>query len=418
MRFALVIPALNEEQVIAQTLRRALAVRPKVLAQTPVTDMQVIFVNDGSTDRTQDIVDQPEFADVLKIRFEKNRGYGAAIKAGFAATDAELLGFMDADGTCDPEFAVHLINRLLETGADVALARRLETGTQMPWIRRLGNRLFALLLGLMSGHTDITDTASGFRVLRRSSLKYLTPLPDGLHYTPTMSAICLLDPRLKIVEVPGMYYRERQGRSKLRVLRDGLRFLWTILFAACCYSPIKTMLGSAAFVGILTALAAGLLAWRQSASAAIYLALAGLLIMIVLLATGVAAHEMNFLLIGPRRRVGILERTLQWLLNYRRLILSGLTLCLAALIALILVLDQITGPPAAIYASLVLLAILGAVMCMGGIIVRVIWAVGEKQKALLEPSPLPAENLTRSSVSEPPQPGSTRISATETPVPA
>ena len=98
MRFTLVVPALNEEEAIAATLRRALAARRQVVERTPVEAMTVVFVNDGSTDRTQDIVDQPEFAEVVKIRFEQNRGYGAAIKAGWQATDADLLGFIDADG--------------------------------------------------------------------------------------------------------------------------------------------------------------------------------------------------------------------------------------------------------------------------------------------------------------------------------
>src|SRR5262249_36927149 len=94
MRFALVIPALNEEGAIAGTLTRALAARGRVLAETPVAEMQVVFVNDGSTDRTQEIVDQPRFEEVVRVRFPWNCGYGAAIKAGWQATDADLLGFI------------------------------------------------------------------------------------------------------------------------------------------------------------------------------------------------------------------------------------------------------------------------------------------------------------------------------------
>src|SRR5262245_59274566 len=112
MRFALIIPALNEEKAIADTLRRALAARAKVLAQTGVTHMTVVFVNDGSTDRTQEIADQPEFREVVQVRFARNQGYGAAIKAGWQAVEADLLGFMDADGTCDPDDCVQLVRRL------------------------------------------------------------------------------------------------------------------------------------------------------------------------------------------------------------------------------------------------------------------------------------------------------------------
>ncbi|MDH3718777.1 MAG: glycosyltransferase, partial [Planctomycetota bacterium] len=61
LHYVLVVPALNEEDAIGSTLRRALAARQKVLDETPVSEMTVVFVNDGSTDRTQEIVDQPEF---------------------------------------------------------------------------------------------------------------------------------------------------------------------------------------------------------------------------------------------------------------------------------------------------------------------------------------------------------------------
>ena len=82
MKLALIIPALNEEDAIGSTLRCCLQACPKVIAKTDIDEMVVVFVNDGSTDRTQAIVDQREFDEVVKVRFDKNRGYGAAIKAG------------------------------------------------------------------------------------------------------------------------------------------------------------------------------------------------------------------------------------------------------------------------------------------------------------------------------------------------
>ena len=176
----------------------------------------------------------------MQVRFRKNRGYGAAIKAGFAAAPGELVGFIDADGTCDPEFSVQLINHLLATGADMVLASRLNADSRMPLLRRIGNRGFSWLLNALAG-TAVVDIASGFRVLRRSSLRWMSPLPDGMHFTPALSCICVLDPRLRIAEVP-MPYDERIGQSKLSVVWDGFRFLLTILFSFCCYSPIKSAL--------------------------------------------------------------------------------------------------------------------------------------------------------------------------------
>jgi len=111
--------------------------------------------------------------------------------------------------------------------------------SQMPRIRRVGNTIFALLLGLFSS-TRVRDTASGMRVIRRTSLKDLEPLPMGLHFTPAMSARAMLDRSLKIQEID-MPYAEREGRSKLHVVKDGIRFLRVIVEAAFLYRPERPL---------------------------------------------------------------------------------------------------------------------------------------------------------------------------------
>ena len=386
MHLALVIPALNEQEAIASTLRRALAARAKVIEQTAVDRMTIVFVNDGSTDRTQQIVDGSEFDDVVKVRFEQNQGYGQAIKTGYRETDADLVGFMDADGTCDPDFCVKLVNRLLEKDADVVLATRLTPESEMPRIRRIGNIIFARLLGVVSGQ-HLTDAASGFRILRRSSLKLMTPLPDGLHYTPAMSAICLLDHRLGIEEVP-MPYKERIGRSKLSVVMDGFRFLLTILFAACCYAPLKTMFGCS----VIGAVVFVLLGWTATATGGpvgvFSVAVAAGLFVSVLMGTGVVVHQLNFLLIGPRSEVGPLERSFQFVIHSRRLIGAGAVvaaagaLMLATAVLTILPPDLVDGVTLGMTATLI--TVIGVGIGAVGVIIRVIWAVGRKQKAMIE----------------------------------
>ena len=96
----------------------------------------------------------------------------------------------------------------------------------MPFIRRLGNFIFANLLTFLSSNY-VKDTASGMRVVRKSSLKKIYPLPDGLHFTPAMSARALLNAEIIIAE-ENMPYHEREGESKLSVTKDGIRFLKVI----------------------------------------------------------------------------------------------------------------------------------------------------------------------------------------------
>jgi hypothetical protein len=172
--------------------------------------------------------------------FERNRGYGAAIQCGFAHGTGDLVAFLDADGTCDPRFFANLCTALDEQEADLALGSRMGAESQMPWIRTVGNTIFAWLLGALSKRI-VKDTASGMRVIRRSCLPDLYPLPDGLHFTPAMSARVLLEDKLRLLELP-MPYAERTGASKLSVAHDGVRFLRVIIHAATAFRPARPLL--------------------------------------------------------------------------------------------------------------------------------------------------------------------------------
>ena len=249
LKLLIAIPALDEEESIAAIIERTLIARTRILAETPVTEVEVTVVSDGSRDRTVERA-QAHRNQIHLIVFEKNRGYGAAIKEAWRQSDAELLAFLDADGTCDPVFFVDLCKLIERERADVVLGCRLTRNSRMPFIRRVGNVLFALLLSFFSSKR-VRDTASGMRVVRRSSLQRLYPLPDGMHFTPAMSARAILSSDLRIFEQE-MPYEERAGESKLRVLRDGLRFLRVIVEAALLYRPSRP-LGFLGGVLILTA---------------------------------------------------------------------------------------------------------------------------------------------------------------------
>jgi glycosyltransferase involved in cell wall biosynthesis len=235
----IVIPALNEEKAIGRTIIRCLASRDAIKRAAGLSHIEIVVVSDGSTDRTAEIAQG--FNEVNVIVFDKNRGYGAAIKEGWRQGNGDLLGFLDADGTCDPAYFADLCRSAVFESADVVLGSRLGPKSRMPRLRRVGNRLYALLLGYACAR-QVTDTASGMRVVRRDALRNLLPLPDGLHFTPAMSARALLN-NLRVLEVP-MTYEERIGRSKLSVLRDGARFLRAIFSGVLCYRPEKIFLAA------------------------------------------------------------------------------------------------------------------------------------------------------------------------------
>ena len=238
MKLGIAIPALNEEENIESIIERSLAAREYIQEHSSVTNVEVTVVSDGSTDRTVELASK--YKDLINlIVFSENQGYGAAIKEAWMKSDADLLGFLDADGTCDPKFFAPLCNQLLDNNTDVVLGCRLNTQSEMPLIRRVGNSIFAFLLSIFAS-SPVRDTASGMRVVRRSSLTHLFPLPDGLHFTPAMSARAMMSDAVNISEID-MPYRERVGESKLHVIRDGLRFLRVIVEAAFLYRPARPL---------------------------------------------------------------------------------------------------------------------------------------------------------------------------------
>ena len=111
LKLLITIPAYNEEASIASIIERSLAARSLIIAQSPVTEVEVTVVSDGSSDRTVEIA-RRYGASINLVVFERNRGYGAAIQEAWRRSDAELLSFLDADGTCDPAFFVALCNLL------------------------------------------------------------------------------------------------------------------------------------------------------------------------------------------------------------------------------------------------------------------------------------------------------------------
>ena len=280
----IVIPALNEEQAIGETVARCLKARAQIIEGSGVGEVEIIVMSDGSTDRTEEIA--RGFEDMTVLAFEHNRGYGAAIQCGFAHGRGDLVGFLDADGTCDPRFFADLCRAIDERQADVALGSRRGPESRMPWIRSLGNTLFAWMLGVLSKRA-VSDSASGMRVIRRACLPQLYPLPDGLHFTPAMSARILLEDKLRMVELP-MAYAERVGRSKLHVLRDGVRFWTVILQAAMAYRPSRPLLLVAAGTALLALLTASGPAWMWLRDGRIEEWMAYRILLASLLATTVA----------------------------------------------------------------------------------------------------------------------------------
>lgn len=273
---SIVIPAYNEEKGIAEIACRVLSVEAD-LKDAGVDQLELIIVDDGSKDRTAEVVSK--IAGVNLICHPQNKGYGAALKTGFSKARGELIGFLDADGTYPPEYFPHLCRAALN-GVDLVIGSRMAGAeSKMPLTRRVGNFFFANLLTVLS-RQKVTDSASGMRVFKREILEQIYPLPDGLNLTPVMSTRALHE-GITIGEVP-IPYSERVGRSKLSVIRDGRIFLQSMVWTVLYYNPVRilgmigaTGVGIAAlvFLGFVIARLQGITTLRPWGVFALFLAL-------------------------------------------------------------------------------------------------------------------------------------------------
>lgn len=310
---SVVIPAFNEEVAIAGIVARVLAQRD-ALASAGMQGPEVIVVDDGSRDRTAVIAQGLD--GVRVIRHDVNRGYGAALKTGLAHAGGELVGFVDADGTYPPEHFPQLCAVAL-AGADLVIGSRMSgEKSGMPWTRRVGNRFFARMVSVL-GTQPVGDCASGMRVLRRAVLPQLYPLPDGLNFTPIMSLRAVHE-GIRVVEVP-IAYHERIGASKLNVVRDGWRYVRSILWTALGYNPVRVLgiigLGAIAValliaLGLVLARARGVTTLGPWGVAAIFTALVTGVSGVSLFSLGVTFNYLVSLFRKEPQRLGVFGRPL------------------------------------------------------------------------------------------------------------
>ena len=297
---SVVIPAYNEENGIEEIARRVLAVEP-ALKEVGVNELELIVVDDGSSDRTGEIAGSIEG---VRLITQKNKGYGGALKTGFSNAKGELIGFLDADGTYPPEYFPQLCVAALN-GADLVIgSRRAGEKSEMPATRRLGNFFFANLLSLIS-RQRVSDSASGQRVFKREIYKRMLPLPNGLNLTPVQSARALHE-QMIVVEVP-IPYSERLGRSKLSVVHDGRVFLQSILWTVMMYNPVR-ILGLIGLGGVIVAFLAflALLIARLSGSTSLGpWGIAGVFIGAISGVVGVSLYALG---VTFNRLVGLFDR--------------------------------------------------------------------------------------------------------------
>jgi len=222
---SVVIPACNEAGAIGGVVADLLAAGPW---------REILVVDDGSTDDTSA---RAQDAGARVIRHPYNKGNGAAVKTGIRAATGEFVLIIDADGQHQPADAVRLVTRLGEY--DLVVGAR-SSATQAGLRRRLGNVALNRLAGFLANH-EIPDLTSGFRAARRDCLlEFLHLLPNGFS-TPTTTTMAFLRAGYNVA-FEAVEARSRIGTSKIRLSRDGPKFLIIILKVMTIFSPLRIFL--------------------------------------------------------------------------------------------------------------------------------------------------------------------------------
>src|SRR5690554_6524350 len=221
--YSIILPAKNESAAIGATIASIVALLP---------DAEVIVVNDGSTDNTAAVA---EIAGARVLSHPYSKGNGAAIKTGARAATGEIIVFMDADGQHDPADIPRLLARLKE-GHDMVVGAR-QKGSQASMGRGIANKFYNWLASYMSGN-KIEDLTSGFRVVRADKFKeFLYLLPNGFSY-PTTSTMAFFRAGYSVAYEP-IHAAQRIGKSHIKLVKDGMRFLLIIFKIGTLYSPLK-----------------------------------------------------------------------------------------------------------------------------------------------------------------------------------
>lgn len=232
--YSLIIPARNEADSLCRLL-------PELPAHLPA-GTEIIVVDDGSSDDTRAIC-QGHNVHVISHPYPK--GNGAAIKTGARAAAGEILIFMDADGQHKPEDIPRLLERFSQ-GYDMVVGAR-TSGSQAGMHRAVANDLFSRFASWMV-QQPVEDLTSGFRVVKADKFrKFLYLLPNGFSY-PTTITMSFFRAGFDLSYLPIHTPRRSSGKSHIRPLRDGVRFLLIIIKVGTLYSPQKLFIPiSAAF---------------------------------------------------------------------------------------------------------------------------------------------------------------------------
>ena len=222
MRISFLIPAFNERATIIEVLDRIEALG---------LDRQLIVVDDGSTDRTSELLETwRDGKDGVVLLRQENAGKGAAIRAAIPHINGDIAVIQDADMEYDPADVPELIAPIERGVADVVFGSRLSGGrpqrAYLFW-HLVGNRFLSLLTGLLY-NTTLSDMETGYKAFRTDVLRSLDLRQSDFSIEPEITAkVCKR--KLRVYQLPISYYGRTYAEGKKITWRDGFKAVWVLL---------------------------------------------------------------------------------------------------------------------------------------------------------------------------------------------
>ncbi|PIQ72301.1 glycosyl transferase [Candidatus Roizmanbacteria bacterium CG_4_10_14_0_2_um_filter_36_35] len=228
-KISIIIPVFNEEKYIKKIVSKV------IKANTLNLLKEIIIVNDGSTDKTKNIINKinRNKKNVILINQEKNFGKGATLKLGFLKSTGDIVLIQDSDLEYDPTNYPLLIKPFIENNADVVFGSRFISNQPhrvLFYWHYLAN-IFLTMLSNIFTNLNLTDMETGFKVFRGDILRKLTPClrSKRFGFEPEITAKISKIKDIKIYEVGISYFGRTYQEGKKIYWFDGLKAVWEII---------------------------------------------------------------------------------------------------------------------------------------------------------------------------------------------
>lgn len=226
---SIIIPAYNEEDGIEPFLKDL----KQESSKHQDIKVEIIVVNDGSDDRTGQIVEG--ISGIKSLHHKHNYGYGAALKTGIKAANHDVVAIIDSDNTYDFKDIFRLFP-FIEQNDMVVGARTGEVLAQQK-LRRFA-KWFLIKIAEYLTQYSIPDLNSGLRIMDKSVVeRYLYLLPDTFSFTTTITLAILTNHGA--VHYEPIELKERTGKSKIKPIKDSMSFFYLILVTILCFKPAR-----------------------------------------------------------------------------------------------------------------------------------------------------------------------------------